>query len=166
MVYVISSCWRYSYRVLYLYLFILAILILERIEFIINQIDPERKFGCIKEFHRNLKTMDEIRVWVNFIKHPKNFLFVHWPNFTFVGQKIEKTPNTILINTSFLKAHYSSERQDKPESIENKNEIIVLFPKLPTLTKVFCKELKEFIRFICDNKMIAQALEKKSNRKI
>lgn len=150
--------YTYTY-IFWLYLF------LERIEFIINQVDPDRKFGPIVKFHRSLKTMNEIRLWANFIKHPKNFIFVHWPHFTFVGKSFQKEPHTIIINTSFLKNHYSSENQDKPKELENKSDVVVQFPKLANLTLGFCEELLKFVDFICKNQLIADELKKKSNRK-
>jgi len=149
----------YSYTyIFWLYLF------LERIEVILNEIDPDRSFGPINEFYRTLKTMNEIRLWANFMKHPKNFIFVHWPEFTFVGKKINKIETTKLINTTYLKDHYSSEKQNKPEELTNNDDVVVQFPKLDLLTSGFCKELGEFINFICDNKMLRNKLRVKSNK--
>ena len=149
--------YTYTY-IFWLYLF------LERIEVILNEIDPERTYGPINEFYRGLTTMNEIRLWANFIKHPKNFIFVHWPEFTFVGRKINKTANTKLINTSYLKDHYSNQNQDKPEELDNRDDVIVQFPKLDILTKGFCADLLNFINFLCDNKMLRDKLKKKSNK--
>ena len=146
--------------ILWLYLFF------ERIEFIINEVDPNKNFHLIQSYRRSLKHMDEIRVWANFFKHPKHFVYVHWPKYIFVGQAFKRAANTMLINTTFLKEHYSSEVQDLPKSLENKNVVVVPFPKLDILTKGFCDELKGFFRFICDNKMVSDYLKSKSNLQV
>lgn len=149
-------CYTYIF---WLYLF------LERIEVILNEIDPDRSYGPINEFHRSLKNMNEIRLWANFMKHPKNFIFVHFPQFSFIGKAISKTDNTKIINTSYLKDHYSSEKQNKPDELDNNDNVIVQFPKLDDLTLGFCKDLKNFINFLCENKMLRDKLRKKSNKK-
>ncbi len=149
----------YTY-VFWLYLFY------ERIEFIINEIDPEAKFALIQDFRRGLKSMNEIRLWANFIKHPKHFMFAHWPEFKFIGQSFNKSDKSVIVNTAFLKEHYSKETDKKPQSLENNDRVVVQFPKLDQLTLGFCKDLKAFFRFICDNKILADHLKKKSNRKI
>lgn len=143
--------------IFWLYLF------LERIEFIFNEIDPKDEFHLIHSFRRGLKKMDELRVWANFFKHPKQFLFVHWPQYIFVGQIFHKDLDTIIINTSFLKEYYSSELQTKPKLLENKKSVVVQFPKLEDLTLGFCKDLKIFFKFVCDNKMISDFLKVKTN---
>jgi len=148
----------YTY-IFWLYLF------LERIEIILNELDPSRNFGPVKDFYRSLKTMNEIRLWANFMKHPKNFIFVHWPEFTFVGKRFNKTGKTKLINTAYLKNHYSSEKQDMPEELDNNDDVTVQFPKLDILTECFCDDLLNFINFICDNKMFRDQLKQKSNKK-
>ncbi len=156
-----SSCktdfYVYSY-IFWLYLFY------ERIEFVFTEIDPDGKFHLIQEFRRRLKTMDEIRLWANFVKHPKHFLYVHWPTFIFVGESFHRDESTLLVNTAFLKEHYSNESQVKPKKLENNSTVVVQFPKLDSLTEGFCKEFLEFIHFICDNAMIVDFLKKKSNR--
>lgn len=138
----------------------------ERIEFVFSEIDPDESFHLIQEFRRSLKSLNEIRLWANFIKHPKHYFYVHWPTFIFVGQHFAKKPDTLIINTSFLSDHYSSEKQDKPKKLENNCSVVVQFPKLDLLTKGFCKDFKSFIRFICDNDMVTNFLRKKSNIKI
>ncbi|MBI1228320.1 MAG: hypothetical protein GC192_24005 [Bacteroidetes bacterium] len=150
--------YTYTY-IFWLYLF------LERIEVILNEIDPERSYAPINDFYRKLNTMNEIRLWANFIKHPKNFIFVHWPDFTFVGQVIRKNANTKIINTAYLKNHYSNEKQNKPDELDNNDDVVVQFPKLVVITKGFCDDLTSFINFICDNKMLRDKLRIKSNRK-
>lgn len=148
----------------YTYLFWLYLFI-ERIEVILNEVDPNRNYGPINKFYNGLKTMNEIRLWANFMKHPKNFIFVHWPQFTFVGKSLRKNSNnTQIINTSYLKEHYSNESQKKPATLNNCDDVIVQFPKLDVLTEQFCLELLEFIRFICDNKLIRDELKGKSNK--
>lgn len=135
----------------------------ERIEFILNEVDPNKNFHLVQSYRRSLKHMDEIRVWANFFKHPKHFVYVHWPKYIFVGQNFSKTTDTILINTSFLKDYYSSETQETPKALENKNVVVVQFPKLDILTKGFCQELIGFFRFVCDNRMVSDYLKEKSN---
>ena len=138
-------------------------LVYERIEFVFNEIDPDEKFHLTQDFRRSLKTMNEIRLWANFLKHPKHFFFVHWPKFIFVGQHFDKNNDTLLINTSFLNNHYSSEKQDKPKCLENQCSVVVQFPRVDLLTTGFCNDFNAFIRFVCDNSMVTNFLKKKSN---
>lgn len=146
--------------ILWLYLFY------ERIEFLINQIDPNKNFHLVQEYRRSLNTMNTIRLWANFIKHPKQFVYVHWPTYIFEGERFDRNEDTILVNTSFLKDHYSSETDDQPISLQNKDTVVVQFPKLDILTKGFCDELNSFFKFICNNEMIASHLRKISNRDV
>jgi len=141
--------------IVWLYLFF------ERIEYIFNEINPDRKFGPIQKVYKSLTTMEEIRLWANFIKHPKNFFFVHWPHYIFVDEYFNtEDPNSNLINTAFLKDHYSSEKQPKPIKLDNKSDVTVQYPKLPNLTAGFCRDLKQFFRFVCDNQMVIDELQK------
>ena len=146
--------------VLWLYLFY------ERIEFLLNEIDPSQSFHLVQEYRRTLQTMNTLRLWANFIKHPKQFIYVHWPTYIIEGESYNRTAETMLVNTSFLKDHYSSEQNQPPVSLKNKDTVFVQFPKLTNLTKGFCDELNSFFKFICKNEMIAAHLRKHSNRVI
>jgi hypothetical protein len=150
--------YAYTY-IFWLYLFI------ERMEFIINEIDPNRTFDPIKDFCRERKAMEEVRLWANFIKHPKHFFFVHWPTFIFIGEPFDKADNPMVITTSYLKDHYSNQEQAKPKELANNDKVVVQFPRLDILTTGFCKDLKEFFRFICRNDLVAKPLRQVSNRK-
>lgn len=141
-------------------------LIYERVEFLINEIDPEKSFRLVQDYRRSLETMNTIRLWANFIKHPKQFVYVHWPTYIFEGDKFEKSENVILVNKPFLKDHYSSEKDKQPISLQNRDDVVVQFPKLDILTQGFCEELNGFFRFICNNELIASHLRKVSNRTI
>lgn len=146
--------------IIWLYLFY------ERIEFLLNEIDPKRDFHLIQEYYRTLRTMNTIRLWANFIKHPKQFIYVHWPEYIFEGERFDKTNDTVLVNTSFLKDHYSSEQNDQPITLKNKDTVVVQFPNLVKLTEGFCDELNGFFKFICNNELISSHLRSVSNRDV
>ena len=119
-------------------------LFLERMEFLFNEIDPDQSFALVQNYRNELKTMNIIRLWANFIKHPKEFVYVHWPIYIIEGEKYSKSDETILVSTSFLKDHYSSEKNIRPEHLKNKDTVVVQFPKIEELTKGFCKDLNSF----------------------
>lgn len=142
---------------LHLYLFY------ERIEFIFKVLNMDGKSKLFNDFrHHNFSKMTKITKWANFIKHPKEFMFTHYPIYYFEGVEIEKEDGAITVDTDFIFKYYMSEKNENPKILENKRKIYVEIPELTQLTKDFCDEFNVFVNFICDNKIVLNFLMKKS----
>ena len=149
----------------YFYNYILLLyLFAERIEVVFNILNADGKSKLFIDFqHHNFKTLDKITKWANFIKHPKEFLFTHWPKYYIEGDNTQDVKkNKIVINSKFIFDHYSSEKCARPKILERNKEVYVEIPKFEVLTKDFCNELNTFFNFICENKLVAEYLKKKS----
>lgn len=143
--------------ILHLYLFF------ERIEFVFNVINKDGKSKLFNDFYfHTFKIMTKIAKWANFIKHPKEFLFTHWPTYYFEGETISTTEGDVIVNTDFIFAHYMSDKKPSPTILENNAKVFVEMPELIELTNTYCDELNKFIDFVCKNEIIYLYLEKKS----
>ena len=137
-------------------------LIVERIDFVFDVVNKDNKsklFGDFKE--NNFQTSQLIKKWANFIKHPKEFIFSHWPAYVVEGSEISNPNEAIIINADFVKKHYTKS-DSRITELENCINVVVLVPELTNLTTGFCKELNTFFDFICDNKVVSDFLRKKT----
>lgn len=144
--------------ILLLYLFV------ERVDIIFDIINPGSKSKLFNDFqNNNMKTLRVINKWANFVKHPKEFLFTHWPVYYIEGtDAIEIKGGDVKVDTEFILKHYFSEKQPRPVILENNNKVFVEIPDLENLTKKFCDEMNTFFDFICCNQIVADFLKKKS----
>lgn len=141
---------------LWLYLFV------ERIDFIFDVINPEKKSKLFSDFHiHNFKTCRKITKWANFIKHPKEFVFAHWPQYIIQGDPIHEKEGIVVIDDRFVEVNYSKAGSSIKE-LENCDKVVVAIPDLMVLTQDFCKELNVFFNFICNNEIISNYLRKKT----
>jgi hypothetical protein len=143
--------------ILWLYLFV------ERVDFVFDVITKGNKNELFTDHKiKNFQTLRLIKKWANFIKHPKEFIFCHWPIYTFDGQ-LDHSKNTesIFITSKYVEDHYSDPKTRVVE-LENKTDVIVLVPDLCVLTSKFCDELNQFFKFICENKIVSDYLKNKS----
>ena len=68
--------------ILLLYLFV------ERVDQIFAVINKDGKSKIFNDYHHhNFHTLRRINKWANFFKHPKEFLFTHWPTYYFAAEK-------------------------------------------------------------------------------
>jgi hypothetical protein len=139
-------------------------LIVERIDFVFDVVNKDNRSKLFSDFKEaNFKSCQLIKKWANFIKHPKEFIFSHWPQYIMndSGTKLMMDSFTVVIDNEFVKKHYT-----KPESrvveLENCDRVIVFVPNLIKLTADFCNELNIFFDFICDNKLVADFLKRKT----
>jgi hypothetical protein len=109
----------------------------------------------------NFRTFADIRKWMNFIKHPKEFLFCHWPTYVLNESDIIPKSNLIKIDIDFIRKYYTHE-DTMVESLERQDAVYVIIPDLIGLTINFCKEMNLFYSFICENKVVADYLKQKS----
>jgi hypothetical protein len=144
--------------ILLLYLFV------ERIDIIFEVLNKDGKSKLFIDFQEhNFKTLRKINKWANFIKHPKEFLFTHWPKYYIEGDKSINLKDTdVKINTDFIFAHYHNEKQQRPVILQNNQQVFVEIPNLENITKEFCREMNVFFDFICSNQIVADFLKKKS----
>jgi hypothetical protein len=143
---------------------LLLYLIVERIDIIKKLYENSLVNGNLNKSSLNLSSMKTIRNWANFIKHPKEFLFTHWPFYYLEDNKedYEFDINVVIINKEFIKAHYSGPQNERPIILENNKHVSVEVPNLEKLTLGFCNDLKEFIEFICQHKNLIDLLKVKS----
>jgi hypothetical protein len=137
-------------------------LIVERIDFVFDVVNKDNKSKLFADFkENNFKTSQLIKKWANFIKHPKEFIFSHWPQYIMEGPEIMNGSETVIIDADFVKKHYTKS-DSRINELENCDSVIVLVPELANLTTEFCKELNTFFDFICDNKIVSDFLRKKT----
>ena len=143
--------------ILQLYLFV------ERVDLVFDVINKDGKSKIFSDFQvQNFKILRKINKWANFIKHPKEFLFTHWPFYYIEGEDVVKNDGDTTIDTDFIFNHYFREGNPRPLILENNNRVFVEIPNLEILTKEFCNEMNVFFNFICANQIVADFLKKKS----
>jgi hypothetical protein len=144
--------------------FLLLYLFVERVDLIFEVINKDGKSKIFNDYHfNNFKTLRKINKWANFIKHPKEFLFTHWPTYYFEGDTvIIFSEGDVKIDTDFIFDHYHNDKQTRPVILENNNRVFVEVPDLENITTEFCKEMNLFFDFICCNQIVADFLKKKS----
>lgn len=137
-------------------------LVVERIDFVFDVVNKDNKSKIFADFkENNFKTSQLIKKWANFIKHPKEFIFTHWPQYIMDVPEIMRGNETVLINEDFVKKHYTKS-DSRISELENCDSVTVLVPELTDLTAEFCMELNTFFDFICDNKIVSDFLRKKT----
>lgn len=137
-------------------------LIIERIDFVFDVVNKDKKSKLFTDFkEHNFKTSQLIKKWANFIKHPKEFIFSHWPEYIMEGLEIMNGSESVIINEEFVKRHYTKSGS-RINELENCDSVIVVVPELTKLTSDFCGELNIFFDFICDNRIVSDFLRKKT----
>jgi hypothetical protein len=141
-------------------------LIVERYEFLFEVINPDKKYKLIQDFkEKSFVTFKEVKDWCIFFKHPKEFMFCHWPSFVFESdekhiKEFEKK-GYFKIDTKYVSDNFTINKHRLPH-LENNPKVYVVLPDLKELTEKFIHELKVFIDFICNNELIVSFLRKKS----
>lgn len=142
---------------------LLLYLVVERVDQIFDVINKDGKSKLFRDYHENnFRTLRRINKWANFFKHPKEFLFTHWPRYHFADEMPATAVSDVIINYDFIKQHYYSEKHPRPTILENNNRVYVEIPDLEELTLEFCSEMNTFFDFICANQLIADYLKQKS----
>jgi len=130
---------------------------------IFDTLNKDQKNEIFHKKKLSLKGFNEINLWAKFIKHPKEFIFCHWPEYSCEGQKLPLKKERSIINTSYLKNHYKSEKDKRPVALKNNLNVIVQYPKLERLTRAFVDDFKTFRDFLTKNELIVEELKKDSN---
>ena len=127
---------------------------------------------CITEGikYKKFGIFPKIKRWANFIKHPKAFMFVHHPCYSF-----ESTPvppgcdilrHEITIDDEFIKKFYSGGKNNAKlkDELTNKEGVMVQFPDPVKLMEEFVIAQKNFVEIISDNKMVRELLDEKATK--
>ncbi|MBK8245328.1 MAG: hypothetical protein IPK88_18020 [Saprospiraceae bacterium] len=115
----------------------------------------------------------EIKLWANFLKHPKAFILTHHPKYVFEGDdqihEIDKENNTRkkedkykIISPAFLEKYYSGEDRNKSmnlaSELKHKRNVLIILPDLMRITVEFKKFAQLFVNLIKENKVYAEML--------
>lgn len=118
---------------------------------------------------KNFKTFSLIRKWANFIKHPKAFMLVHHPEFTYEGseknqQLLKEAHKSKTINYNFLVKYYSGNENNEElfGTLTNKDDILVVFPNPVVLIREFCECCSKFLSVIEKNEIYHEILKDSS----
>jgi hypothetical protein len=155
--------YAYQTRIQFAYttFILLAYLTVERIDtlFRIIKLDDEYK-------QEHFKALGEIRVWANFLKHPKAFILTHHPTFSFIGSPDLKslTENAnVRIDRNFIEQYYKEEDENKNKQLykklENKDKVLVIFPNALELAQNLCEAMQNCVSLIRDNKIYRDKLK-------
>jgi hypothetical protein len=136
-----------------------------RVDFIFDLLNSSNDQSSIFRVFQNkyLSSFQLIRRWANFFKHPREFIFCHWPEFHLENDfnRDEINSSVIIIDSEFVKDNYS--RKNGPiKSLNNAMDVVVLIPDLEKLTLTFCNEINSFFDFILENKVVFELLKEKT----
>ncbi len=138
---------------------ILLYLLVERAETIFGIIELHKGYR-----DENFTTFALIRKWANFIKHPKAFMLVHHPEYTFTGSPkivaIKKLENLTVIDYKFIQTYYSNNNKNGElyEKLENKENVLVVFPEPNYLMIHLSAEIKKVINLLEKNEVYREIL--------
>jgi len=138
-------------------------LVVARAYEVFEAVNRDNKNELVKKKRLALSAFNEINLWAKFIKHPKEFIFCHWPEYCCEGQRFSKSEDRLLINTGYLKVHYNNESDKRPIALKNNVNVIVQYPQLKRITRGFVDDFKTFRDFIVKNEMIIDELKKDTN---
>lgn len=99
-------------------------------------------------------TLQMIKSWANFFKHPKSFMFLHHP--TYHLETDPDCPNFMIseiIDTNFVMGFYraGADNVELFNRISNKENCKVFFPDLVKTTQMLCLEFEKIINLISSN---------------
>lgn len=108
----------------------------------------------------------EIKLWANFLKHPKAFILTHHPRYVFETDTeiptIKANANLKKLDFDFIKKYYSGEDKNKYENLvgelKNNKNVVLILPDLTRITKEFCIASKAIIQLIHDNPIYQKIL--------
>ncbi len=114
---------------------------------------------------RHFLTLQRIRRWANFIKHPKAFLFCHHPQFFHggeVGEDFTSGPGSLTINQEFIDEYYSGKEHNAKLAglLSNATDVTVVYPGPARLMEQFAAETRAFATLIEKNEVYREELGK------
>lgn len=145
---------RFTIFILHMYLLI------ERVEVIFKIISLPDEYKA-----KHFRIFGKIRRWANFLKHPKAFILVHHPLYSFEGdERFDKTLFDVVINQDFVDIYYASDKKngELDRLLINKDKVAVLYPDPVIITKEFCEAINLFTRIIVHNEVYRELLDERS----
>jgi len=117
------------------------------------------------------KVFQDIIRWANFLKHPKPFMLVHHPEWTFEGRKLkvsdlqgfvdeEIVMTDPTVDTKFVNKYYSGSKKNTElyKILSKKEDVLVVFPDPKKLYTEFAEAQKKFIDMISNNEIVREML--------
>lgn len=117
---------------------------------------------CLQKMKFMPTINEEIRIWANFIKHPKNYLYCHFSYFFFEDEKIEIPAYVEKVDFKKIQVHYNSFKSERPLQFENSYNKCIILPDLENLISGFCKDFKVFIDLLLEDKKSIEILTLKT----
>ncbi len=143
------------------YLMLLYLLV-ERLDTILSLVELPSFY-----WEKHFRVLLRIRRWANFLKHPKAFLLVHHPVYTCVDapniQQLRNNAN-VTVDENSVASYYSNDDRNETlyKTLENKDDVLVIFPNAVHLTSEFCAAIKEFVNLLRDNAVYKEILDERS----
>lgn len=137
-------------------------LLVERMDMLLNLIKLNEEIR-----KADFKILMEMRKWANFIKHPKAFVLTHHPVFTFEGHSENpalRPEANATVDFTFVQKYYSNDDKNDVlfEELENKDNVLVIFPSLPNVAKRMCEAMSTLIALLRENSVFRRILNQKS----
>ena len=136
---------------------------------LVERINEVFKIIQMNELYKNehFKTFALIKRWANFYKHPKSFMFVHHPYYTFENHPDynELKKKMIVVDSKFISKYYNGDSRNTElySILTNKKDVLVIFPNIEELTKLFCSEIIHFVDLLRTNSVYRYILSQESN---
>ncbi|MBF0694648.1 MAG: hypothetical protein IR153_06285 [Flavobacterium sp.] len=118
---------------------------------------------------KHFQVLQKVKHWANFLKHPKAFMLVHHPNWTFENKTSKWFPEEPefkkpIINTSFVQKYYSGDKKNEElyKALIRKSDLTVLFPDPAELMNEFVAAQKKFVELIDKNEIVREYLNDKA----
>ncbi|MGI4871500.1 MAG: hypothetical protein ACRYFX_10015 [Janthinobacterium lividum] len=111
---------------------------------------------------RHFQVFQEVKYWANFLKHPKSFMLVLHPSWTYKGLRQGwQNGGKIIIDSAFTREYYSGDKKNPKlyEVLARRSDVAVSFPNPVELTKQFMRALQKFVAVINENEMAREMLE-------
>ncbi|OMP30473.1 hypothetical protein [Mangrovimonas sp. DI 80] len=114
---------------------------------------------------KHFRVFQDVKRWANFLKHPKSFMLVHHPSWTYEGRKVrieidsEELIDEIIkrtnptIDSNFVNVFYAGDKKNKElfKKLNKKEDVLICFPNPIQLIKEFTKAQKKFTEIIANN---------------
>lgn len=118
---------------------------------------------------KHFRVLQKIKRWANFLKHPKAFMLVHHPNWTFENKTSklfpkEKKFKKPVIDTDFIEKYYTGDKRNNElyKMLSKTSGLTVVFPDPSELMKEFVESQKKFVELIENNEIVREFLNDKA----
>jgi hypothetical protein len=114
---------------------------------------------------RHFQVFQEIKQWANFLKHPKSFMLVLHPQWTYQGSSKNEndyvTKERVIIDSAFVNEYYRSDENKLKlyKTLARKDDVVVTFPNPVELMRRFTEAQLKFVKVIAENEMVREMLE-------